>query len=80
MPTMESSIKESHFANCDYGCPCQFNALPTDGTCRAVVAWQIGEGYCGDVRLFITPFGGSLNSSAANLTAVATLKTDGGFN
>ena len=52
------------------------NPLPTDGTCRAVVAWQIDEGYC----LFITPFGGSLNSSAANLTAVATLKADGGFN
>jgi hypothetical protein len=52
------------------------NPLPTDGTCRAVVAWQIDEGY----YLFITPFGGSLNSSAANLTAVATLKADGGFN
>ena len=24
--------------NCSYGCPCQFNALPTDGTCRAAVA------------------------------------------
>ncbi len=23
--------------NCSYGCPCQFNALPTDGTCRAAV-------------------------------------------
>ncbi len=21
--------------NCDYGCPCQSNALPTDGTCNA---------------------------------------------
>ncbi len=53
MPTMEWSIKGPHFANCncDYGCPCQFNALPTDGTCRAVVAWRIDEGYCGDVRL-----------------------------
>jgi hypothetical protein len=46
----------------------------------AHAARQIDEGYCGDVRLFNTPFGGSLNSSAANLTAVATLKTDGGFN
>jgi len=23
--------------NCSYGCPCQFNALPTDCTCRAAV-------------------------------------------
>jgi len=53
MPKPEWSIKGLHFANCncDYGCPCQFNALPTDGTCKAVVAWLIDEGYCGDVKL-----------------------------
>jgi hypothetical protein len=64
MPTMVWSIKGSHFANCncDCGCPCHFNALPIDGTCRAVAAWRIDEGYSGDVRWFITPFGGSLNS------------------
>lgn len=47
------SIKGPHFANCncDYGCPCQFNARPTDGTCRAVTAWHIDEGHFGDVRL-----------------------------
>ncbi len=47
------SIRGNHFVNCncDYGCPCQFNAPPTDGTCRAVIAWQIEEGHCGDVRL-----------------------------
>ncbi len=37
--------------NCAYGCPCQFNALPTSGNCRATVAMQIEEGYFGDVRL-----------------------------
>jgi hypothetical protein len=53
MPDLAWSIRGTHFVNCncDYGCPCQFNALPTDGTCRAVIAWQIEEGYCGDVRL-----------------------------
>ena len=47
------SFEGLHFANCncDYGCPCQFNALPTDGTCKAVVAWQINKGYCGDIKL-----------------------------
>ncbi|HEV8632282.1 MAG TPA: DUF1326 domain-containing protein [Thermoanaerobaculia bacterium] len=47
------SIEGPHFinCNCDYGCPCQFNALPTGGSCRAVVAWRIDEGYCGDVDL-----------------------------
>jgi hypothetical protein len=37
--------------NCDWGCPCQFNALPTHGDCRAVVAMRIEEGHFGDVPL-----------------------------
>lgn len=37
--------------NCAYGCPCQFNALPTNGNCRAAVAMRIDEGFFGDVRL-----------------------------
>ncbi len=53
MPDIDWSIKGPHFANCncDYGCPCQFNALPTNGTCKAVTAWRIDEGYFGDTRL-----------------------------
>jgi hypothetical protein len=30
--------------NCSYGCPCQFNGLPTHGHCRAVVGIQIDKG------------------------------------
>lgn len=37
--------------NCAWGCPCQFNALPTQGHCRATVAMRIDEGYFGEVRL-----------------------------
>ena len=37
--------------NCSWGCPCQFNALPTNGDCRAVVAMEIEEGHFGDVDL-----------------------------
>ena len=37
--------------NCAYGCPCQFNALPTDGTCRAAVGMQITKGHYGKVKL-----------------------------
>ena len=37
--------------NCAWGCPCQFNALPTYGNCEALAAWQIREGYYGDTRL-----------------------------
>jgi len=37
--------------NCAYGCPCQFNALPTQGDCRATVALRVDEGHFGKVRL-----------------------------
>lgn len=34
--------------NCNWGCPCQFNSLPTHGHCRAAMAMRIDEGYFGD--------------------------------
>jgi hypothetical protein len=37
--------------NCAYGCPCQFNALPTHGYCRAVAVIEIDKGHFGDARL-----------------------------
>jgi len=37
--------------NCGYACPCQFNALPTHGDCRAVIYVRIDEGRHGEVRL-----------------------------
>jgi hypothetical protein len=37
--------------NCSWGCPCQFNALPTNGDCRAMTAMRIDEGHFGDVDL-----------------------------
>lgn len=37
--------------NCSYGCPCQFNALPTEGFCEAMGAIGIDKGHFGDVQL-----------------------------
>ena len=37
--------------NCAWGCPCQFNALPTHGRCEALVAVRIREGHYGTTRL-----------------------------
>lgn len=37
--------------NCNYGCPCQFNSLPSDGTCRAAVGMRIDKGHYGNVKL-----------------------------
>jgi hypothetical protein len=53
MANVEWSIQGPHMVNCNcaFGCPCQFNALPTTGDCRAVVAWRIDEGHYGDVKL-----------------------------
>jgi hypothetical protein len=53
MAHIDWSIKGPEVAtcNCAWGCPCQFNALPTNGDCRAVVAFRIDEGHFGDIRL-----------------------------
>ena len=53
MAYVDWKIKARSFGNCicDYGCPCQFNALPTHGNCEAVVGYQIDEGHFGDTRL-----------------------------
>ena len=46
-------IQAASFTNCNcaYGCPCQFNALPTYGNCEAVVSLDIDKGHFGDVSL-----------------------------
>ena len=47
--------------NCNFGCPCQFGVLPTDGTCEAAVVYRIDQGHYGDTSL-------------AGLTAAAVYK------
>jgi hypothetical protein len=37
--------------NCNFGCPCQFSVLPTGGSCRAAIVYQIDRGRYGDVAL-----------------------------
>lgn len=37
--------------NCAYGCPCEFNAPPTNDVCEGLEAHRIDEGWFGDVRL-----------------------------
>jgi len=37
--------------NCDWGCPCQFNAKPTHGNCEGLSAIHIIEGNYGKVKL-----------------------------
>jgi hypothetical protein len=51
MTPWEIQADEFASCNCDYGCPCQFNALPTHGTCEAMAGFQIHRGHFGDVSL-----------------------------
>lgn len=51
MTPWEIRAREFANCNCSYGCPCQFNALPTKGSCEAVVALEIQEGHYGAVKL-----------------------------
>lgn len=53
MTRVQWEIKGRGFSscNCDYSCPCQFNALPTRGYCEAAIGWQIDQGTYGSVKL-----------------------------
>jgi hypothetical protein len=50
-------IQISH-CNCNIGCPCQFNALPSNGNCRAYMFGQIDKGNFGKTKLDGLRFGG----------------------
>ncbi len=53
MAHVEWEVKAREFSNCNcnYGCPCQFNAPPTHGHCHAVVGYAIDEGHFGTTPL-----------------------------
>jgi len=37
--------------NCEYGCPCNFNAPPSHGKCEGGWTWHVTDGAFGDVSL-----------------------------
>ena len=53
MTYVDWKIKTRRLAtcSCDYGCPCEFSALPTRLPCEGVEAFEIVEGHFGDVPL-----------------------------
>ncbi len=51
MTPWKVKMKELVNCNCDYGCPCQFNALPTHGDCYAIACFEVSEGHFGDTDL-----------------------------
>ena len=51
MTQWEFKGRELVNCNCEYGCNCQFYALPDKGHCHAVAGIQIDEGHHGETRL-----------------------------
>lgn len=53
MTDVQWTIRAREFVNCNcaYGCPCQFNALPTHGFCEAVAGMEIDKGHHGETPL-----------------------------
>ena len=47
--------------NCDYGCPCNFNGLPTTGKCEGNWNWRVDDGRYGDVPLSGLGFSAAIN-------------------
>jgi hypothetical protein len=43
--------------NCEYGCPCEFEAPPSHGTCEGTGQWQISKGHYGEIKLDGLGFG-----------------------
>jgi hypothetical protein len=51
MTPWEIEGRELVNCSCEYGCNCQFNALPDKGHCHAVAGIQIDRGHHGSTRL-----------------------------
>lgn len=51
MTPWEIKARELANCNCAFGCPCQFNALPTSGDCQAYFGMIIDSGHFGNTRL-----------------------------
>src|SRR3569832_453437 len=47
--TVEGHYMEA--CTCEATCPCITLSPPTEGSCTAIVGWQVKRGYYGDVRL-----------------------------
>lgn len=68
--------------NCDWGCPCQFNQLPTHGNCKAYVFVHIDHGRFGDVVLdglrwgIIAAWPGAVHQGNGTMQAVVDARAD----
>jgi hypothetical protein len=84
MTTVEWRVRADEFTNCNcsYGCPCQFNALPTHGFCEGAIFVKIHEGHFGDVRLdglntaFLVHFPGAAHEGNGTMQVIVDERAD----
>ena len=57
MPAWSFEADYLQACNCDYGCPCEFQAPPTLGFCEGLGAWKISRGQFGEIVLDGLAFG-----------------------
>ena len=50
-PKWNLTVEYIQGCNCDYGCPCNFNALPSKGNCEALLGFHITKGAIGGTKL-----------------------------
>ena len=68
--------------NCDYGCPCEFEARPTQGFCDGMGAWRINRGRYGKLSLdglalgFVAHWPGALHEGNGTLALFIEQKAD----
>jgi len=68
--------------NCDWGCPCQFNAPSTHGRCEAIAGGRIDEGYHGETRLdglnwaFVIWWPGEISDGNGRMQAIVDARAD----
>lgn len=67
---------------CAYGCPCDFNARPTNGDCRGFVAMHITKGHFGQTRLddlhfaVVVAFPGALHEGNGEAQPIIDIRAD----
>ena len=82
MTPWEFEGRELVNCNCAYGCPCQFNALPTYGNCKAMGVIAIDKGRYGDVRLdglkigFVFEWPGPIHLGKGKCQPIVDVKAD----
>jgi hypothetical protein len=62
--------------SCDYGCPCDFNARPTQGWCKGFLGMRVEKGHFGEVSLdglaffVVVDFPGPLHEGNGTIQAI----------